>query len=114
MGIWSITQTALSGIGIPTAAGKYIDAVGELPDQFVVYRLISDPPVQHADDAETLRSYRIQVSAYSRTGLETLPDIDAAMLAAGFTRAGGSELPYNEGTRHYGRYTDFIFLEDRS
>lgn len=114
MAIWAITSSALSGLGIPVAAGHYVDASGDLPDQYVVYRLISDPAAQHADDEETLRSYRMQVSAYSRTGLETLPDIDAAMLAAGFTRAGGGELPYNEGTRHYGRYTDYFYLEDRS
>jgi hypothetical protein len=112
--IWEITEDALDGLGLPLAANTMIMPSGqELPDQYLVYQLISNPPQLHADDLETLRSYRMQVSFYSRTGLATTPaQVETAMLAAGFTRIEGRELPYNLQTRHFGVSMDFNFLED--
>src|SRR3990172_177797 len=113
MSIWEITEDALDGLGLPLAANTMILASGaELPDQYLVYQMISNPPRLHADDVENLRSYRIQVSFYSRTGLATVPaQVEIAMLAAGFTRLEGRELPYNPQTRHFGIAMDFNYLE---
>lgn len=111
MTIWERVAAALASLGIPTAANVYTGA--SLPDVFAVYQLISDPPAQHADDGETLTRYRVQVTVYSRAGLSTLPDIRGAMLAAGFTRAGSRELPFNPSTRHYGLAQDFFYLEEQ-
>jgi hypothetical protein len=112
MSVWSVTYTALVTLGLPMAEGVYLSASGaELPDRYLVYFLVSAPPVQHADNAETLRNFRMQVSAYTRLGLHGLPDIDAAMVAAGFTRSMQRELPYNTLTRHFGLALEYIFLE---
>jgi hypothetical protein len=95
------------------AANTFLAATGnELPDTFLVYQMISNPAIQQADDDETLRGYRVQVSYYSRTGLAGVPDIDGAMKTAGFTRLPGRELPYNEKTRHFGLALDYHFLEE--
>jgi hypothetical protein len=100
-------------LGLPLAANTYVPVSGaELPDQFIVYQLISSPPAQHADDAETLRRYRVQVSFYSRTGLASLPGVDAAMTGAGYTRGPQRELPYNQLTRHYGLALEYLFLNE--
>jgi hypothetical protein len=114
MSIWSDTYTALSGIGLPLAANTMIVATGaDLPDQFIVYSMISNPPEQHADNVEKLRSYRMQISVYSRTGMTTIPaQVETAMLAAGFTRLEGRELPYNQQTRHFGLAMDFNYLSE--
>lgn len=114
MSIWETTQTALTGLSLPLAANQMIVPTGTaLPAQFLVYQMISDPPELHADNAETLRSYRMQVSLYSRSGLASVPaQIETAMLAAGFTRLGSRELPYNRDTQHFGIAMDFNFLED--
>lgn len=110
--IWEKVTTALAGISTPKAAGVYIPANGaELPDSFITYQVVSNPPEQHADNAETMQSYRVQVTYYDRDGLAGMPDIKGAMAAAGFMRAGGYELPYDTTTRHFGLVMDFFLLE---
>jgi len=114
MSIWETTAAALAGLGLPLAANTMIAATGEeLPDEYLVYQLISDPPTQHADDSEKLVSYRMQVSFYSRSGLATIPkQVKNAMIAAGFTRLDSREIPYNHETRHFGLAMDFNYLEE--
>lgn len=113
MSIWERTKAALAGLGLPLAANTYIAVGSDLPDAYLVYQMISNPPRQHADNLEALRSYRMQISYYSRTGLTTVPaSVEAAMLAAGFTRLEGRELPYSRETGHFGIAMDFNFLED--
>lgn len=114
MSIWETVQTALTGLGLPLAANTMILSTGEeYPDQYILYQLISNPPEHHADDAEKLRSYLMQVSVFSRDGLATIPtQVETAMLAAGFTRVAGRELPYNQQTRHYGHAADFNLLSE--
>jgi hypothetical protein len=114
MNIWATTATALGTLaGLAIAPNRMIVATSaNLPDAFAVYQVISDPPAQHADDAEVLRRYRVQVNYFARAGLGTMPDIDGAMRGAGFTRIGGRELPYNQETRHYGYSMDFHFLDE--
>jgi hypothetical protein len=110
--IWTVTRTALSGLGLPTAANQLIVATGaDRPDAYLVYQQISDPAAQHADDRETIRRYRMQVTYYGRTGLAGMPNIEGAMIAAGFTRLAGRELPYNAETRHFGFAFDFNYLD---
>ncbi len=114
MSIWSQVNVALIGLGLPMAANVYRAANGaELPDLYLVYFLVSSPPEQHADDVEKLRSYRMQVSIYSRNGLEGLPDVDTAMVGAGFTRGPITEIPFNQVTGHYGLALEYIFLEEQ-
>lgn len=111
--IWDVTQEALSGLGVPVVANALIVASGaSLPDVFVVYSLVSSPPIKWADDFETMRFYRMQVSIYSRNGLTDLPDVSDAMVAAGFARGPMRELPYNQETRHFGLALEFIFTTD--
>jgi hypothetical protein len=111
MSIWETVETALAGIAIPQAANFYQAASGSsLPDEFLVYFLLSSIPEQHGDDAETLRSWRVEVNYYNRAGLANLPGIDAAMVAASFTRGPQRELPYNQLTRHHSLALEYILL----
>ena len=81
-----------------------------LPDTYLAYQLIADAPEQAADDAEMERSYLIQVSVFSRTGLVSLPDVDTAMLAAGFEKGSERQLPQDPQTGHYGLAKDYVFV----
>lgn len=111
--IWERTKTALTGLGVPMAANRYLVPTGQqLPDQYIIYQLISSPPELHADNAEKYRTYRMQVTIWDRTGLANLPDISGSMVAAGFGRGPFRELPYVESTRHYGLAYDFFYLEE--
>lgn len=113
MTIWERVKAALTALSVPMAANQYLtETPDDLPEQFVVYQMISDPPRQHADNAEQSRLYRVQVTIYDRAGLGDTPDIEGAMLAAGFTRGPSLELPYNRQTRHYGLVKDFFYLEE--
>ena len=112
MSIWAQVKAALTPLNVPMAAGVYLAAAGNLPDLFLVYNLVSSPPEQHANDRETLRSNRVQVSIYNRGGLESLPAVTSAMVAAGFTRGPLRELPYNQATRHFGIALEFVNLEE--
>ena len=112
--IFERTVSALTPLGLPVAASVYVTATGtDLPDMFLVYSLISSPPTAHANDQETLRTNRVQVSAYSRAGLVSLPNIQAAMAAAGFMAGPLYQLPYNSQTGHYGLAQEFVYLEDK-
>jgi hypothetical protein len=110
--IWERTATAITTITQPKAANFYQAATGaDLPDIFLVYFLVDSLPEQHADDGEKLRSWRMQLTWYSRAGLAGLPDIDTLMLAAGFTRGPQRELPYNQLTRHFGLALEYVYLD---
>lgn len=97
---------------IPFAMGTY-EQVGSstLPSQYITYQLIDGFPEAHADNAETMRTYRVQVNIMSDTGLAVLPDVNTAMLAAGFTKGPERTLPKDESTGHYVLAKDYFYLE---
>lgn len=111
--IFERVATALDGLGVEYASGVFIPATGDaLPDQYITYTLVSSPPEQHADEDETLRIYRVQVTIYDRSGLIDLPDINTPLKAAGFVKSNQYQLPYDQETGHHGLATDYIYLED--
>jgi hypothetical protein len=93
---------------VPHALAPY---EGTLPDLYITYQLTDDSPEQHADDIETARSSEIQISIWSRAGLVSLPNVDAAMVAAGFVYRNGRQLPKDQSTGHYGLAKNYIYLE---
>ena len=110
--IYARTKTALDTLGLPMAKNQYKPGSNqELPDEYLVYQLISSPAAQHADNVERLRFYKMQVNHFYRAETKSNPAIAGAMVAAGFMRADGRDLPYNEATRHYGESLDFTYLE---
>ncbi len=112
--IWERTATALASLGVPTSANVLIVASeADRPDLYLVYNLVSNPPEQWADNRETMCSYRMQISIYSRSGLANLPNVDGAMTAAGFMRSDTREVPYSPETRHYGLALDYIYVEQK-
>lgn len=109
--IFERVDEALATLDTPYAENQYISETGEaLPDLFLVAMLISGAAEQHADDDETERSYRVQISIYSRNGLVDLPDVDGVMKSAGFKKGPEKELPYDQETGHFGLAIDYIYL----
>jgi len=96
---------------VPYALAPYLSADGTLPDTYLAYQLVVSPPEQHADDAETERSYLIQVSIYSRSGLDSLPKVDGAMTAAGFQKGNSRQLMKDPETGHFGLAKEYRYLE---
>ena len=109
--IYEKVLTALTPLGVPFAWMKYIPATGnDLPDLFLVALPVSDTALQTADDIETLRLNRIQISIYNRAGLVGLPDVDTAMVNAGFMKSRGGPLAFDDISKHFGIYKEFTLL----
>jgi len=110
--IYELTYNALSGLGYPLAPTVWVPSSGdERPDLYLIYFVVTASPVQHADNSEKHRSYLVQVNIFSRDGLNDLPDVRGAMLAAGFTAGPLRDLPFSTETEHYGLSMDFYYLE---
>ena len=107
--IFETTKAALDTLSVPYGMGTYL-CDGDLPVQYMTYTLVDGVPTQHADDAETHRTYRVQVSLFDRNGLADLPDVDAAMLAAGFTKGPERQLPRDPESGHYCLAKDYFSL----
>ena len=94
---------------VPYALAPYKSS-GALPAQYIAYQLIDGSPEQHADNVETERSYLMQITIWSTSGLVSIPDIDAAMIAAGFQKSKERQLPQDQETGHYGLAKDYTFV----
>lgn len=113
--IFERVNTALSTLSpaIPFGMKPYKDLGAALPDTFIDYQLVSGFPEQHADNAETERSYTVQVTIWNTGGLVVLPDVNGAMLAQGFQRSAERPLPQDPQTGHYGLARDYTYLESQ-
>ena len=103
--------TALATISpaVPFKLAPYKSTTA-LPEQYLAYQLIVGVPELSADDEEKERSYLVQVSIFSRTGLVSLPDVDTAMVAAGFTKGQERQIPQDPQTGHYGLAKEYTYL----
>src|SRR5512138_1019903 len=112
--IFERVKTALDSLNPAVAYGMSVyqtEGSTDLPDTFIVYTVVSGVKEQSADNAETYRTYRVQLSVYSRSGLVSLPDVDTAMLAQGFTKGPERQLPYDAETHHFGLAKDYFYLQ---
>jgi len=107
--IFEIVNTALTALDPDVPFGMDV-LIGELPNTYIVYSLISGVPEQHADNVEKIRSYRVQVSIMDNVGLANLPDVDAVMVAAGFVKGPERQLPKDSTTSHYGLAKDYFYV----
>lgn len=101
---------------IPYDYDRYRDEKQQLPNEYIVYFLVSAPPGLTADNKEHSYIPRIQVSFFFRNkrSFLTIPDkIVKAFTDAGFCRAGEGRIPYQTNTGHYGWRCDFNFYEKR-
>jgi hypothetical protein len=113
--IWERMVAALTPLGLPLAASAWLpDSGADIPASYLAYFVVSSPPEQAADNVETLRSWSVQVSYFSKTGFSSaqLAALNAAMTGAGFTRSSIHELPYDTNTRHFGLALEYVFLEE--
>lgn len=110
--IYERINDALTALATPMAPSVYVVSSGSSrPDLYLVYFVVTAPPVQHADDIEKERNYLVQINIFSKTGLQGLPDVQGAMSAAGFTAGAMRDMPYSPETGHYGLSMDFNYLE---
>lgn len=100
---------ALKALGVPVARGR-LKTSGSYPVEYLVFQVISVPPEAHADDQEKARGYLVQVNHFSQSDFALEPQIESAMIGAGFRYAAGRELGEQE-TGHAGYSSDFYFYD---
>ena len=110
--IFERVETALGTISpaVPFSLAPY-KSTTTFPDQYMTHQLIVGAPEEHADNAEVARSYLVQVTIWSKTGLVSVPDVNTAMLAAGFQKSNERQLPQDPESGHWGLAKDFVYLE---
>lgn len=114
MTIWERINNALSGLGIPVGNIRLFLASKEpLPDQYVTFQVITAVPERFVDDGEVVRSYLVQINCWSRFGFQSFPDVEVAMVAAGFSFQASRDMKFEDDSGHYGHSMDFIFEEDK-
>jgi hypothetical protein len=114
MTIFERVEAALNTLSpaVPWMYKQYLTASdAALPDTYLVYSLVSSPPEEHADDAETLRSYTVQVATYKVGSLVGAPNIAAVMVSAGFMQGNQRETSNYPDSTHFGLAQEFTYLE---
>lgn len=111
--IWARVRDALSGLGVPVEKDVLVTQTKEaIPAQYITFQEIAAAPEAHVDDREISRSHLVQLNLWSIDGFESFPDVEAAMLAAGFLFQGERDMDMEE-TGHYGQSKDFLFIEEK-
>lgn len=101
---------------IPYDSIRFEGSEKQLPENYIVYFLVSNPPGLFADNRERSSIPRIQVSFYFRDKSQLpsmMETIKNTFQEYGFTRAGESPIPYQKDTGHNGWRCDFNFYESR-
>lgn len=111
--IFERVEDALTTLSpVPFGMDVFLQTGGAaLPATYITYFLVDGTPEAHADNAETMRTYRVQVNIMSTSGLASLPDVDAAMLGQGFTRGPERALPKDRESGHYILAKDYFYLD---
>ncbi len=112
MTIFERVNQALAALSpaVPYALHPY---KGALPETFITYQLLDSSPEQAADNLETERSYLVQVNCWSVDGVVVLPNVEPALLAAGFRKGSSRQIPQDQATGHYGLATDYSYSETK-
>lgn len=112
--IYELISSALKSTGYKVREQGGYQNDERLPDTHVTYQIIDSPNESHADNRPTSTTYRVQIVLYSRKpGIVQNADeiLKAALIPAGFLRAGGRAYPFNAQTGHYGWTSDYKYHE---
>lgn len=111
----TVFERTAAALGTVSPAVNYALAPykGTLPDAFIAYQLVNSPAEQHADGAETERSYVMQLSFWDKAGIPSTASVDAAMKTAGFMKSNVRQLPQDPQTHHYGLAVEYVEIESQ-
>jgi hypothetical protein len=85
-----------------------------LPESFITFLIVDSPNDTHYDNLPTSTTYRMQITLYSQKPSviqSANTTIKGLMLPAGFVRASGRSLPFNQDTGHYAWTQDYKLFE---
>ena len=93
--------------------GTY-SATETLPETFITFVILEQDDISHADNVSTgvLHSARIQLYSKRPATVQAAETaLRVLMIPAGFLRAGGRPLPFEEQTGHYGYSAAYNFYD---
>lgn len=102
--------------GIPYDFERWRVEDKPLPDTYIVYFLVSNPPLSSADGKERSCIVKMQVSLFYKdiNQMLSIPQkIKEVLISQGFLRVTEGRIPYQQNTGHYGWRCDFNFYERR-
>lgn len=103
--VYSIICSTLAALGYTVREQGSYGKDEKLPEAFVTYFILDQPDVAHADNRPTRTMTKVQVVVWATDPaiIQAANDnVKAVMLPAGFLRAGGTHLPLDKDTGHYG------------
>lgn len=112
--VYSRTYDTLLGLGYPVREQGSYAATETLPETFCTYQVIDQTDKSHADNRPASMTSTVLVSLYSRRpAIIQRADqmLRAAMISAGFLRAGGRNMPLDRDTGHYGYVSTYNFYD---
>ena len=112
--IYSTIYNALDALGYPVREQGTFSEGETLPETFTTYQIIDQPNNTHYDNVSASTTTRVQISLYSRKpAIKQAADttLKTVMLPAGFLRASGRDLPFDQKTGHYGYTSDYKYYE---
>lgn len=116
MTIWEICENAIKDFceanNIEYAAMRYIPPGGveTLPDEYIVYDMISDPNNAHYSNRPVSTDYRIQFDYMAREQYrmaEIPPKIEDLLIEAGFLMQGNARIRFDDKSGHWYWQKDF-------
>ena len=113
--IWERVFSALTPLGWPISQDVRLAADGaDIPDQYLVYTLITGVGQEFADNQEENLLHHVQVSWFSKNAFSgaSLTALLGAMKTAGFTKGPITSMPYNNNARLFCLALEFYFLEE--
>lgn len=112
--VYSKTNETLQGLGYPVREQGSYAATDTLPETFATYLVIDQTDRSHADNQPASMTSSVQVALYSRRPAivqQADQALRAAMIPAGFLRAGGRNMPLDADTGHYGYVSTYNFYD---
>jgi hypothetical protein len=112
--IYQKTYSTLTGLGYPVREQGSYGPNDTPPATLVTYLVQDQTDRSHADNLPTSTTTSVQVAIYSRSpAIVQQADglLRAAMIPAGFLRAGGRNVPLDADTGHYGYISTYNFYD---
>ncbi len=104
--IYQKIKQTLTDIGVPAEMHYYEGK----EKTYITYFVISETPVQSADDRVICTRYSVQIDIWSFDNYDTLSSaVESAMLGAGFSRGQYRDF-YEQKTKLYHRVMRFSYL----
>jgi len=112
--VYNKIYTTLAALGFPVSEQGSYGPTETLPETLITYFVLDETDISHADNLPASTMTSAQVALYSKRPAivqQANRTLRSVMLPAGFLRAGGRNLPFDQETGHYGYTSTYNFYD---